>query len=94
MVVDGAESGDDFGGGLEATEEGRDEYSVDRKLLIPKLLTRTEGPYLAGVDEGRVPLSGGGDSPERLEVVNPVAVPHDDDILVETRGLIGGLHCC
>lgn len=56
VVVDGAERGDDFRGGLDAAEEGRDEDPVDWEAEIgPELPTLGEGAYPAILHQWRVP---------------------------------------
>lgn len=82
IIVKGAEGGDDFGGGLEATEERRHEDAVDRETeVVAELLSGAECPDFTCLDQRRVPPPGGRHCPHRLEVVYPVAVPHYDDVL-------------
>lgn len=82
MIVDGAEAVDHFGGGLEATEERGDEDPMDRELG-PELPTASKSPVFTILGQGWVPRAGGLHVPHGLEVVHPVAVPHNDDVLVE-----------
>lgn len=68
---------------------------MDREAeLIPELAAGAERPDPARLDEGRVPGAGRRGHPERLEVVDAVAVAHYDDVLAALRvGLgIGGRH--
>lgn len=68
---------------------------MDREAeLVPELAAGAERPDQAGLDEGRVPGAGRRGHPQRLEVVDAVAVAHHDDVLAALRvGLgIGGRH--
>lgn len=86
-----AESGDDLDGGLDAAHERRDEDAVDWEAEIgAELGTGAEGPDPTLLDERRVPRPGGVFNPAGLEVVDAVAVAHDDDVLVAVyRALVG-----
>lgn len=89
MVGDGGEGGDDFGGGLNATEEGRHEDAVEREAeIVAEVSTRFEGPNPTLLNEGRVPGSGRDGYPRLVEAIDAVAVPHYDDALVKLRSRI------
>lgn len=90
-VFAGGESGDDLDGGLDAAYKRRDEDPIDLESEIgSELRTRAEGPILALLDQRRVPWSRCLRHPERLEVVDAIAVAHDDDVLEALRrGLAG-----
>ena len=83
VVGDGAEPGDGLGGRLDAAEERRDEDAVDREAQVvgPEAPAGAERAAEASLEERRVPRPSGAGEPERLEVVEPVAVPHHDDVL-------------
>lgn len=87
--IDGAQRGDDSGGGLEAAEEGGDKDAVDRKgELLPELVAGGVGADVAVVGERRVPGARRGGRPERHGVVEAIAVAHYDDVLAQARGAI------
>ena len=91
-VFGGREGGNDLDGGLDASHEWRDEDAVDWKPETrSELGTGAEGPDLALFDQRRVPRPRRLRCPEGLEVVDAVAVAHDDDVLeAVVRGPIGG----
>ena len=89
-VGDGGEGRDNFGGGLNAAEEGGDEDAVEREReVVAKDLTGFECPKTALLNERWVPGAGGGGDPGMVEVVDAIAVSHYDDVLVKLRS---GLH--
>lgn len=79
----------EFPGGLEAAEERRNEDAPDRKLdTLSEPQARFERPFPAGLGQRRVPRPRRRRRPWRLEVVEALAVPHYDDVLVRNDGTL------
>lgn len=85
-IVGGGEGSDDLGGGLDAAEERGNEEAVKREgEKVEKSPTRIEGPNQAILVKRGVKRAGGGGRPGPVEVVEPVTVTHNDDVLVKVR---------
>lgn len=83
MVGDGGESGDDFGGGLDASKERRDEDAVESEgKVVAEVATRSEGSDPTRLDERWVPRSRCSGDPHGFEEVDAITVTHYDDVLV------------
>ncbi|KAF7844956.1 hypothetical protein G2W53_001861 [Senna tora] len=67
---------------MDAAEERGDKDPIDWvPEIVTEIPTRTERPNPAISDQWRIPRPGCGGYPERFEVVDAIAVPHDDDAL-------------
>ncbi|PON70219.1 LOW QUALITY PROTEIN: hypothetical protein TorRG33x02_257690 [Trema orientale] len=90
IVGECKEAGDDFSGGLDAPEE-RHEDPVDRETqVVSELPACVERPGQTRFEKGWVPGPRRRGDPEGLEVVEAVAVPHDDDVLAVGRWALVG----
>ncbi|RZR86405.1 hypothetical protein BHM03_00013602 [Ensete ventricosum] len=81
VVDDAAEGADDLGGGLKASEEGGNEDAVDGEADAAQPLTGSPRPDQAPLGERRVPRTARVRHPQRLQVVDPVPVPHHQHVL-------------
>lgn len=93
VVDDAAEGADDLGGGLKASEEGGDEDAMDGEADAAQPLPGCPRPDQPPLGERRVPRPASVRHPQRLQVVDPVPVPHYQHVLNAPFSFFSSSHC-
>lgn len=83
IIIDGANGGDNFRSRLNAAEEGGNEDAVYREIEARlKIAGSRKSSDSTRIYKRRIPRSIGFGSPERIKIVDAVAVAHNDDVLI------------